>query len=162
MVELTAIGSPFHKEGPMDAEDLNWAIEVLTRGTKRSSRSEDLRGTREMSEMGRRKHSSIVSTWLENGIHIQSIPLQIHAFKRIKCFLQNILTQEVAHKFNGCAPSLKSRPLPFRPVDLLAQLHRLPWLFFQPELSHCRQHRSFSFFCVNAWKPFCLVLVCHC
>jgi len=29
----------FHKEGPMDAKDLDWAIEVLTQGTERSSRS---------------------------------------------------------------------------------------------------------------------------
>ena len=32
-MERTAGGSLFHKEGPMNAKDLNSAIEVLTRGT---------------------------------------------------------------------------------------------------------------------------------
>ena len=50
MVKRTAVGSLFHKEGPMHAKDLDWTIEVLTLGTKRSSRSEDWRGWREMAE----------------------------------------------------------------------------------------------------------------
>ena len=58
MVDRTAgEKSLFHKEGPMDAKDLNWAIEVLTHGTKRSSRSQDRRRWREVAEMGRRMRS---------------------------------------------------------------------------------------------------------
>ena len=44
MVKRSAGASVFHKEGPMDAKDLNGAIWVLTEGTKTSSRSEDRRG----------------------------------------------------------------------------------------------------------------------
>jgi len=57
--ERTAAGSrpTFDKEGPMDAEDLNWAIEVMMWGTKRSSRSEDQRGRRKVAVMGRKVRS---------------------------------------------------------------------------------------------------------
>ena len=50
MVERREGGSPFHREGPMQAKDLDLAIVVLTRGTKRSSRSEDLRGRNDVKE----------------------------------------------------------------------------------------------------------------
>jgi len=54
IVERREGGSRFHREGPMHTKDLDWAIVVLTRGTKRSSRSEDLRGRFDMAERGRR------------------------------------------------------------------------------------------------------------
>ena len=40
--------------GPMQAKDLDWAIMVQTRGTKRSSRSEDMRGRSDVAERGMR------------------------------------------------------------------------------------------------------------
>ena len=49
MVEWTA--GEVHsteREGPVNAKDLNGVIEVLTRGTKRSSQSEDRRGWRKV------------------------------------------------------------------------------------------------------------------
>jgi len=57
MVERTAEGSLFHKEGPMDAKDLDWAIEVMMWGTKRSSWSEDQRGRWAVAEKRRRMTS---------------------------------------------------------------------------------------------------------
>jgi len=54
MMERTAAESLFPKEGPIDAKNLDWAIEVLTRETKRPSRSEYRRGRMELAEKGRR------------------------------------------------------------------------------------------------------------
>jgi len=56
MVELTA-GEVHFTKRHIDAKDPNWAIEVRTRGTKRSSRSEDRRGRRKVADMGQRMRS---------------------------------------------------------------------------------------------------------
>ena len=45
-------GRAFHREGPMEAKDLVWAIAVLTRGTRRTCMSRERRGRCEAAERG--------------------------------------------------------------------------------------------------------------
>jgi len=45
-------GRLLRKERPKDAKNLDWTIEVLVQGTKRSSQSEYRRGQRKVAESG--------------------------------------------------------------------------------------------------------------